>query len=162
GVVPADRFADPLAAAEPGQTRDAARTPMPWQPGVGLGFTTGRPWLPDGERRPGDTASAQRSDPRSHLAAVQRLLATRRHLLASAALDHDHAAVPHPHRGVARFRRGAVEVIVNLADAPAPLQLDAPAVFDSDDAGVTPSAPRAADPIALAPQQAIVLLHGQP
>jgi alpha-glucosidase len=32
GRVPAGEGADPLGAAEPGQSRDGARTPMPWRP----------------------------------------------------------------------------------------------------------------------------------
>ena len=159
GIVPPERSANPLAAAEPGQSRDAARTPMPWRPGDGLGFTTGRPWLPDGQRTAADTASVQRDDPGSHLATVRRLFAARRHLLATGAAGGG-PAVPHQHAGVARYRRGAVEVLVNLGDRPAsPLPLPAPAVFDSDDPAVTPAAPRGGI-VSLAPQQALVLRHG--
>ena len=160
GVVPADRAADPLAAAEPGQSRDAARTPMPWQPGPGLGFTAGRPWLPDGERAPGDTAAVQRARSDSHLAAVRRLLAARRELLATGAVGFG-PAVPAREDGVARYRRGQVEVLVNLGDRPAArLELPAPAVFDSDDPSVSPASPRAGA-VRLAPQQALILRHGR-
>lgn len=55
--------------------RDVARTPMPWQPGPGLGFTTAgvTPWLPFGPRE-GSTVSEQRADPESVLALTRTLL----------------------------------------------------------------------------------------
>ena len=52
GTVPPGQGLDPLGAAQPDQSRDAARTPMPWAPGAGLGFSTGAPWLTDGGRVP--------------------------------------------------------------------------------------------------------------
>ena len=51
GLVAADAARDPIAvrAGEHAASRDPARTPMPWRPGPGLGFTTAaRVWLPDG------------------------------------------------------------------------------------------------------------------
>jgi alpha-glucosidase len=159
GYVPASEGADPLAAAEPSQSRDAVRTPMPWQPGPGLGFTTGRPWLPEGGRTAAETVSAQRADPASHLAAMRRLLAVRRDLFAAGAISADDAIAPYDDDRIARYRRGAVEVIANLGDTAAPpIRLPAPAVFDSDDPKVSADAPRIG--IAeLAPQQAVVLRH---
>jgi alpha-glucosidase len=162
GVVPLDQGADPLRASEPGQSRDAARTPMPWRPGPGLGFTDGKPWLPDGERTPEDTVGAQGDDPRSHLAAMRRLLAARRALFAVGAITSGHAVERVTGGGVARYRRGAVEVVANLTDRPAlALDLPAPAVFDSDDPAVTPATPRTGR-VTLAAQQALVLRHRGP
>lgn len=57
--------------------RSAARTPMPWQPGPGAGFTSGTPWLrlgPDADRR---NVAAEASDPGSVLETYRRLLAAR-------------------------------------------------------------------------------------
>ncbi|MGW0061509.1 hypothetical protein ACWDTT_16470 [Streptosporangium sandarakinum] len=54
-----------------------AHTPMPWRPGQGLGFTTERPWLPEGGRTEADTVEGQAGDPASHLNAVIRLPAAR-------------------------------------------------------------------------------------
>lgn len=161
GIVPAGQGADPLAVMDPGQSRDRARTPMPWQPGTGLGFTTGRSWLPEGGRAPSQTASAQVMDPSSHLAAVRRLLAARRHLFAVGAVSAEHTVIPHHTAGIASYRRGAASVIVNLGDVPAASPvLDRPsrAVFDSDDPGVSMAAPRAGA-LMLAPQQALVVRH---
>jgi alpha-glucosidase len=177
GVVPPGEGADPLARLEPGQSRDAARTPMPWRPGSGLGFTSGRPWLPDGDREPAHTAAVQRGDPSSHLSAIRRLLATRRQLFAAGAIGPEDPVVspgapvrrgpdPGPPAagatradGIARYRRGAAEVLVNLGDTPAAsLALPVPAVFDSEDPRVTLASPRTGA-IALAPQQALILRH---
>jgi alpha-glucosidase len=57
--------------------RSACRTPMPWSPGPGSGFTVGRPWLrfaPDVEVR---NVEVQRADPGSVLSTYRRLLAMR-------------------------------------------------------------------------------------
>ena len=57
--------------------RSGCRTPMPWSPGPGSGFTAGRPWLrfaPDVEVR---NVEAQRADRGSVLSTYRRLLALR-------------------------------------------------------------------------------------
>lgn len=58
--------------------RDAARTPIPWEPGPLGGFTTGEPWLPLGstERNVAD----QRADPGSVLNETRRLIALKKRL----------------------------------------------------------------------------------
>ena len=61
-----------------GRSRDPGRTPIPWEPGPGNGFTpTGvEPWLPIGAvRRP---VSEQRADPNSTLAWCRNVIALRR------------------------------------------------------------------------------------
>src|SRR4051794_9268050 len=58
--------------------RDPERAPIPWEPGPGCGFTTGRPWLPlppDAERL---NAAAQARDPGSTLSLYRTLIALRR------------------------------------------------------------------------------------
>jgi alpha-glucosidase len=59
--------------------RDAMRTPMPWRPGPGGGFTaaTATPWLPMGD--PDDcNVESQREDPRSILRFTRDLIHLRR------------------------------------------------------------------------------------
>lgn len=177
GVVPPGQGLDPLGVAEPGQSRDAARTPMPWRAGLGLGFTTGRPWLPDGGRDAADTAAAQLADPHSHLAAVRRLLAARRwaHTTATSSygdLVHRETlpAVPGTDTDFctgfdaetpAAYRRGGLWVLLNLHDTPsAEVDLPAAVVYDTDDPTVTPSRPRVGR-LRLAPQQALLLTSPQ-
>ncbi|MEV4374731.1 HAD-IA family hydrolase [Nonomuraea sp. NPDC049637] len=156
GQVPHGRGADPLGAAQPEESRDAARTPMPWRPGPGLGFTTGHPWLPDGARGDDQTVAAQQDDPASHLNTLSRLLATRRaltHVLATTD-DVSRARLAAP---VTAYRRGALWAVANLRNSPAAgLHLPAPAVFDTDDPTVTPDRPRTGY-VRLAPQQALLL-----
>jgi alpha-glucosidase len=157
GRVPAGSGADPLGAAEPGQSRDGARTPMPWLPGPGLGFTTGRPWLPDGGRTEADTVAGQSADPGSPLVTLTRLLRTRRsvaHRLADPRVTRVERG-----RGITAYRRDGLEVLVALGDGPsAEVELPAPAVFDTDGPGVTPERPRTGC-VRLAPQQAVLLVH---
>jgi alpha-glucosidase len=64
----------------PWWNRDQARGPMPWRPGSGGGFTTGRPWLPlppDADER---NVERQSADPESVLAVYRRVIALRREL----------------------------------------------------------------------------------
>ncbi len=79
--VPRERLLDPVGLRgwpdEPG--RDPARTPMPWTPGPGGGFTSAdaEPWLPLGAA--GSTnVTDQRSDPGSILHLCRDLIALRR------------------------------------------------------------------------------------
>ncbi|ACG79548.1 alpha-glucosyltransferase [Phenylobacterium zucineum HLK1] len=55
--------------------RDGCRTPMPWQPGETLGFTTGTPWLPPAAEHRGLTVAEQEKDPDSTLAFARRMIA---------------------------------------------------------------------------------------
>ncbi|ADD42974.1 HAD-IA family hydrolase [Stackebrandtia nassauensis] len=155
GTVPDGHGADPLALSQPDQGRDVARTPMPWDDGLGLGFTTGTPWLPLGGRRPADTVAAQRPDPTSHLSALRRLLSARRVLLT----DVDEPAItPAPAGRLTGYRRGHLRVLANLTDEPVPVPMPTgTTVFDTDDPTVTMTHRRPC-PASLAAQQAIVLV----
>jgi alpha-glucosidase len=65
--------------------RDPERVPIPWEPGPGAGFTTGRPWLPahpDADRL---AVAIQQGDPTSSLELYRALIALRR---ATPALQH--------------------------------------------------------------------------
>jgi alpha-glucosidase len=76
--IPAEQARDPIARLVPGRGRDPARTPMPWDGGLGAGFTSGRPWLPVGEANRPLSVAAQRDDPGSMLTLHRRLLRLRR------------------------------------------------------------------------------------
>jgi alpha-glucosidase len=83
-AIPVDEIIDPparRALTDPDfewWNRDQCRSPMPWSPGAGHGFTTGRPWLrfgPDAETR---NVAAQDGDPGSVLGTYRRLIGLRR------------------------------------------------------------------------------------
>jgi alpha-glucosidase len=78
--IPPDRVRDPWEWNVPGQGRDGARTPMPWTPEPGGGFTRPdvEPWLPMGPAGQGIDVATQRDDPRSMLSFTRALLAFRR------------------------------------------------------------------------------------
>lgn len=122
GEVAAEDMQDPLALQTgKGFSRDRARTPMPWSPGPGLGFTTAeRAWISWGDRVPADTVEAQRSDPYSHWSAHRRLIAARKRLpsLRRGELRWIDDAEP-----VLAYERGDVLVACNVAAAPADLTL---------------------------------------
>jgi alpha-glucosidase len=58
--------------------RSRSRTPMPWTPGRGAGFTTGRPWLRLGDDTLSRNVATQSDDPDSVLSCYRRVLAARR------------------------------------------------------------------------------------
>src|SRR5262249_21049237 len=58
--------------------RDGARTPMPWDHGANLGFSSGKPWLPAAAEHAGLTVEDQKGEPGSTLNLARRLIALRR------------------------------------------------------------------------------------
>jgi alpha-glucosidase len=78
--IPTDRVRDPWERNEPGLGRDPERTPMRWnvEPNAGFCPPGVEPWLPIGERRPGDDVATQRDDPCSPLSFTRALLELRR------------------------------------------------------------------------------------
>lgn len=129
---------------------------MPWRPGPGLGFTTGRPWLPEGSRSASDTVAGQAADPASHLNTLGRLLTTRRRLAHLLVAIDDVRRIPLG-APVAAYRRGALWSVVNLRDMPtAEVDLPAAAVFDTGDPAVGPDRPKIGR-VRLAPYQALLL-----
>jgi alpha-glucosidase len=118
--VPPQQRRDPVGTGsyDAGDGRDPCRTPMPWSPGPGGGFTTpdADPWLPL-STQPGVTVEEQRADPHSMLVLCRDLIALRRSepdLTAG-----DYAGLPSPD-GVWGYRRGQRFVVVlNLSDQPA-------------------------------------------
>ena len=69
----------PSDAVRDVEGRDPQRTPMPWRPGPGAGFTAAGvdPWLPIGDRT-GLSVAEQRGDPGSALTLTRDLVALRR------------------------------------------------------------------------------------
>jgi len=117
--VPPERLVDPLSIRyQPYVSRDAARTPMPWNAEPGAGFTAPgvAPWLPTGDPAAG-TVADQVDDPTSTLNLTRDLLALRRQV--PALRDGAYATWPAPD-GVWAWQRGVdVLVAVNLAAGPA-------------------------------------------
>ena len=112
---PAD-FEDPASRGrDVTWSRDAVRTPMPWDDSPGRGFTAGTPWLPmpdnHGSAR---SVAAQVGDEESVLRRYRRLLHSRREWLPSA----DGIRWLETADDVVAVRRGKVLVILNVgADA---------------------------------------------
>jgi alpha-glucosidase len=95
--------------------RDAMRTPMPWRPGPGGGFTDPgtRPWLPLGDTTAG-TVEDERSDPGSVLTLARDVIALRRATPDLQTGSYTTLASP---PGVWAWRRGdGVAVVLNLSD----------------------------------------------
>ncbi|HSL63885.1 MAG TPA: alpha-amylase family glycosyl hydrolase [Gaiellaceae bacterium] len=117
--VPAEALRDPVAfRVDREHGRDGARTPMPWSPDPGHGFTAPgtEPWLPFAVRD-GFTVAEQRRDAASPLHLARDLIALRRRRddLVSGA----YASLPSP-PGTWAWRRGEATVAaVNLGDEPA-------------------------------------------
>ncbi len=116
---PPSEVQDPAETREPGKGigRDPERTPFPWQPGPGAGFTTGRPWLRLGSDMP---LSVQRDDPQSMVSLYRALLALRRRHSALAGGRIDQVRVQ---GRVLSFRRTAegeaLAIFANTASTPA-------------------------------------------
>jgi oligo-1,6-glucosidase/alpha-glucosidase len=121
--------------------RDECRGPMPWHGGPGAGFTAPgvRPWLPLHPRSATLNVAAQERDPGSLLACYRRLLALRRGLPALHGGDLTLLPVERLPRDVLAYRRAAgdqaVEVYLNLAPRPAPLDDRRPRLFSTHGEG---------------------------
>jgi len=77
--VPPDRRRDPLLEVNRLSTgRDGSRTPMPWDGGPNLGFSTGEPWLPAAPEQGDLCVQRQRDDATSTLTLTRKLIALRR------------------------------------------------------------------------------------
>jgi alpha-glucosidase len=116
GVVPHDRLADPAGtrSTNPAGSRDGCRTPLPWEPVDGWGFTEPgvEPWLPFGDRTAQDCVSVQQADPGSWLHRYRRMVAARHSLpRIDAPVQWLDNADP-----VLGYRRGPIMVLANLGD----------------------------------------------
>ena len=113
GYVAPEDIQDPVGLASYSESRDFARTHMPWDDGHCNGFTDGEPWLTSPPRPLEDTVAFQRQHEGSFLHRFRRLLATRRDL--GEKLDGRVEWLPSP-PGVAMFGHGGVLTIANLTD----------------------------------------------
>jgi alpha-glucosidase len=120
-AVPPELMHDPQGRQDPALSRDPQRSPMPWSPGPGHGFTApgAVPWLPAAPAADDLSVQRQAGDPRSMLSLTRALLAARR---ASPALSSgDWALEPSP-GGVLAYRRRAGDderlVLLNLGAEP--------------------------------------------
>ncbi len=118
--VPPEAMRDPLGLRNR-RSRDPERTPMPWSPDSGAGFTSpgARPWLPFGDVRAINVAD-QRRDGGSVLALVHDLIAFRRR--SPDLRGGSYATLPAPPGAWAWRRGGGTRVAINLSDAPARLK----------------------------------------
>jgi len=118
GQLSLDDAQDPVALHEGNvdRGRDAARTPIPWAPGPGMGFTLGaRPWLPLGGRTDEDTVAQQAADDESWLSRYRELVSVRRSHLRLGDMPVRWLDAP---AGTLAFRRGDALVACNLTDDP--------------------------------------------
>ncbi len=108
-------------------SRDLARTPMPWAPGEGLGFTPPgvEPWLAFGGRTEAETWAVQREDRFSWLRAWRRLVRAWRRLPA----DLPDAVTWSGGGDVVDYRRGPLRVVANLGDGRVEIAADRPATL---------------------------------
>ena len=123
-TVPPERRQDPVFRRTGGAKagRDGCRTPFPWaahEPG--LGFTSGRPWLPFGEDAAALAADVQRDDPDSTLSAYRALLGLRRTLVAEGLPDE--VAFLETGPDVLAFRRGPLVAVLNTANEPVQVEV---------------------------------------
>ena len=81
GDVPPELRSDPIATRNVGAVgRDVCRTPMPWEPGHNLGFSSAdQTWLPLGHGVE-DSVAVQRQNPDAHVHKMRSLLQFRRQL----------------------------------------------------------------------------------
>ncbi len=148
---------DPIAVrGEPERARDPGRTPIPWEPGPGWGFTSAdEPWLPIGDRRPEDTVAVQRGDLDSWLQRYRALLATRKGLHGSVADEPvDWLAPDGP---IVAYRRGPVVVAANCGQQAATLTLDGRHRIVRFASARAREGQRVAEELPLEPHEAVVL-----
>ena len=122
--VPRNRQQDPQGLGTDEPSRDGCRTPMPWEPVDGFGFTRAgvEPWLPFGPRTAADTAAVQREQPASPLADFRRLVDVRRDVLAGASASVEWLDVRDD--DVVAYRRGDVVVAANCGDSARTVRFD--------------------------------------
>jgi len=153
GTVSAGTDDDPLARGG-GVSRVGCRTPMPWEPGPALGFTSAaQAWVPFGGRSGSETVTAQRDDPASPLSVTRRLLAARRELALASRGPVDWLTLG----PLVAFSRGGVLAAANLGEQAVTLDPGGDswqACFDTDAPGGVSA--ELTSPVQLAPLQAIL------
>jgi alpha-glucosidase len=161
--VPFEDMRDPLAVqnAAPELGRDRVRTPMPWRPGPGAGFTSSpRSWLPVGRRNDADTVAVQRTNEQSTLCRFRELLRARRGLV-QASRDSVEWLGSGP---IVGYRRGNAVVAMNAGLQPATLATPGPwevlfsTVAGRRDDETTRQSPE--QPLTLSPDEAVFTRTG--
>jgi glycosidase len=161
--IPEALVQDPFGKRVPGRGlgRDPERTPMQWDAGPNAGFAARgvTPWLPIAADAAARNVAVQAADPDSLLSLTRRLLAARR---ASSALHRgDHRSLDGMPEGVFGFLRthGAERLLVLVNFRPAGALVSLPAAARSVIASTHPAAvlPAAGAPLALRPDEALVL-----
>ena len=141
GVIPAAAKLDPIGDSDPNSGRDGTRTPIPWEPGEGMGFTSAdSTWLPFGGRTDADTAAVQKNQPGSWLHRHRELLAIRKHLAEIS--DHPLVWVGETPGSVVAFSRGDIGFVANVSADPTSLPVQGEVLFRS---GMSTSAEMQAD-----------------
>lgn len=107
----------------PGGDDEQKRTPMPWRPGPGRGFSDAAPWIAFSSDDPALTIEAQRADPDSLWSRYRRLIALRR---ATPALSRGRTTLLEPDASsllafVREVDGERVLVVINLGARPAVL-----------------------------------------
>jgi alpha-glucosidase len=119
GAVPAEASVDV-------DGRDPERVPIPWQPGPGAGFTSGRAWLPTHPDADRLAVAVQAGDPESSLELYRALIGLRR---ATPALQHGSYRSVHSAPDVFAYIREhegeRVLVALNFAPFARPIPADA-------------------------------------
>ena len=97
--------------------RDGARVPMPWSGNASpFGFTTGKPWLPLQESWSAYTVENELKDPNSSLNLYREALKIRKNNFVGK------GEITWTNTGeVLSYRRGDIEVIINISNAPYPI-----------------------------------------
>ena len=119
--VPFEAIQDPYGIAfwPTFKGRDGCRTPMPWLPGNGAGFSDAKPWLPVPDAHRALSVATQEGDPDSTLQRFRRFLHWRHRQPALMAGDIRFLDAPAP---VLAFERTHPEqrmlVVFNLSDQP--------------------------------------------
>ncbi|HUI42713.1 MAG TPA: alpha-glucosidase [Terriglobia bacterium] len=123
-----DEVRDPVGKREwpTNKGRDGERTPLPWTPGRGAGFTTGKPWLPIQPSARTYNVETESADPASILNYYKALLRLRRE--SPALLDGEYQTVGDDPHVFAYLRKAAGQtVVVALNMSADPQRLDLPA-----------------------------------
>jgi len=122
GLVAADDKLDPVGQeGDVTSGRDGCRTPMPWEPGPGQGFTSGEAWLRADPRPDSETVSSQTATPGSWHDRYRRLVHLRRGLVGE--MDQPVEWIDGGDGPVVAYRRGEVCVAANTSDVPQPIDL---------------------------------------
>jgi alpha-glucosidase len=121
-----EQMEDPLVRRNPALapiSRDQARTPMPWAPGEGMGFTTAsEPWLPFGGWTDEETWEVQQTEEGSWLHAWRRMI----HAWHDLPELPDDVDMPADQDGpLIHYRRGALRVVANTGSDQVDLVVDA-------------------------------------